>query len=923
MSFNKLILNINLIFTELNSKEIRNSFLEFFKDKDHKIVPSSSVVPFNDPTLLFTNAGMNQFKDVFLGTGSREYSRAADTQKCIRAGGKHNDLEEVGMDGYHHTFFEMLGNWSFGDYYKKEAIKWAWELLTDVWKLPKDKLWVTVFETDEEAFSIWADETDINNSHILRFGEKDNFWEMGDTGPCGPCSEIHFDFTEKGCKAEDVNSGHEEVIEIWNLVFIQYNRKKDGELEPLPKKHVDTGMGFERIVRVLQNKRSNYETDIFTPVISKITDITGKNYSGDNISSINAIADHIRSLVFAISDGAIPSNEGRGYVLRRILRRASRLARKLDYKEPVLFQLVDTITDNFGSVFPELKEKQDLCKKVIRAEEESFHVTLDRGIKLFNDVADTLKETKIFPGSEAFKLYDTFGFPLDLTEVMAKERGLKVDLLKFGEEMDKQKERGKSGRKDHTEEAVQAVKKYSDFETEYDPYNITENGKETISLIPDNDNKDVSKKILILSSNPFYSESGGQISDTGSLVRSNGQKINVLDSKKDFIVVENIPSDLASNEKVTAKIDFERRKAIQRNHSATHIVHEALKRVLGSHVKQLGSLVGDEYLRFDFPHFSKPENAQLNEIEEMVNSKIAENLDVITHIDIPVEEANKIPNVKKFFGDKYGEKVRVVVIDENFSAEFCGGTHTANTKDIGLFKITKEESIASGTRRIFARTGVGIIHFLGEKISDLEKIISELPDKYAGSFRTGITNLRKDISNSDFLNTEKMRILLKYQNKTFSELNDLREKYSEEKKAAEKELLKQNLKKLSEKLDKLILNADKESGFDILPVRIDMESMDEFKESGEELRKKLKNGVGLIASVMNDKINIVCSVSDNLIKEKGLNAGKIISAVAKELGGGGGGKPHLASAGAKDISSLDRVLKEFPDLIKSLIKQNI
>ena len=917
MSFCKLILCINQIFTELNSKEVRNSFLKFFKDKDHKIVPSSSVVPFNDPTLLFTNAGMNQFKDVFLGTGSREYSRAADTQKCIRAGGKHNDLEEVGMDGYHHTFFEMLGNWSFGDYYKKEAIKWAWELLTEVWKLPKNKLWVSVFETDEEAFDIWEKETDIDKSHILRFGEKDNFWEMGDTGPCGPCSEIHFDFTEKGCQPEDVNSGHEEVIEIWNLVFIQYNRKKDGELEPLPKKHVDTGMGFERIVRVLQNKSSNYDTDVFTPLISKITEITNKEYKGDNVSSINAIADHIRSLVFAISDGAIPSNEGRGYVLRRILRRASRLARKLDYNEPILFQLVDTLVENSGEVFPELTEKKDLCKKVIRSEEESFHITLDRGIKLFNDVADTLKDTKIFPGDEAFKLYDTFGFPLDLTEVMAKERGLKVDLLKFGEDMEKQKERGKSGRKDHSEEAVQSVQKYSGFDTEYDPYNITETGTETISLIPEM--KGDSKNIIILASNPFYSESGGQISDTGILVRNNGQQISVLDSKKDFIVVENIPSDLAANEKVTAKIDFEKRKAIQRNHSATHIAHEALKRVLGSHVKQLGSLVGDEYLRFDFPHFSKLDNSQLSEIEDMVNSKVSENIEVITHADIPIEKANNIPNVKKFFGDKYGEKVRVVVIDENFSAEFCGGTHVKNTQDIGLFRITKEESIASGTRRIFARTGEGIIHLLGEKISELEKIISELPEKYSGSFINSLTKFRNELTQANFLDTVKIKSLLNYQDKTHSELTDLKEKYSEEKKAAEKELLKQNLKILSDKLDQLILSSDKEKGFDILSVRLDM-GMDEFRESGEELRSKLNNGVGLIASVMNDKINIVCSVSDNLIKEKGLNAGKIISAVAKELGGGGGGKPFLASAGAKDISSLDRVLKEFPGMIKSLVK---
>lgn len=901
----------------MNSKEIRQSFLEFFEEKGHKIVPSSSVVPFNDPTLLFTNAGMNQFKDVFLGTGTREYKRAADTQKCIRAGGKHNDLEEVGSDGFHHTFFEMLGNWSFGDYYKKEAIVWAWELLTERWKLPKSKLWASVFETDEESFEIWKNETDIDNSHILRFGEKDNFWEMGDTGPCGPCSEIHFDFTENGCRPEDINAGIEQVIEIWNLVFIQYNRKKDGELELLPLKHVDTGMGFERIVRVLQNKNSNYDTDIFSPIISEICRITSKEYISDNVSSINAIADHIRALTFAISDGAIPSNEGRGYVLRRILRRASRLARKLDYHKPILCELVDTVVDNFSYIFPELKEKREFAKEVIKAEEESFNETLDRGIKLFNEVSSNLKSTKIFPGEKAFKLYDTFGFPLDLTEVMARERGLKVDHLKFEEEMEKQKQRAKSARKnDNAETDIDEHTFIHEYNTKYNPYSNPESGITTEALLPKGQ-----KNIIVLSENPFYSESGGQISDTGLLLTESGLELKVTDSRKNFVIVENTEITEGNSFRVTARIDNIRRKAIERNHSATHLVHESLRRILGSHVKQLGSLVHNDYLRFDFPHFHKLEDNQIKEIEDLVNSKISESIEVYTDEDISIEEANKIPNVKKFFGEKYGDRVRVVHIDDKFSIEFCGGTHVSNTKDIGLFKITKEESIASGTRRIFARTGKGILDFLSEKISETENIITELPDKFTGIHKKFLIDLTGTVANADFKNSSLMKKLINDQNNVYEALLELKEKYLSERKEIEKKLMKENLAKVFETIDSYVNNSIKENGFEIVSRRIELNSIEEFKETGEHLRKKLKNGIGLLAYVSGDKINLVCTVSDNLIKEKNINAGRLISEISRELGGGGGGKPHMATAGAKDISKLDEMLKEFPFRIKNLISK--
>lgn len=905
--------------TALNSLQVRQSFLDFFEGKGHKIVPSSPVVPYDDPTLLFTNAGMNQFKDVFLGKGVREYSRAADTQKCIRAGGKHNDLEEVGMDGYHHTFFEMLGNWSFGDYYKKEAIEWAWELLTNIWKLPKDKLWATVFETDDEAFEIWSKNTDIEKSHILRFGEKDNFWEMGETGPCGPCSEIHIDLTKEGCVPENINAGLEDVIEIWNLVFIQYNRKKDGELELLPKKHVDTGMGFERIVRVLQGKSSNYETDIFSPIINKIAAITGKEYSGENKSAMNAIADHVRALSFAIADGAIPSNEGRGYVLRRILRRASRLARKLEYDKPVVCMLTDTVAETFGDVFPELRQKNEIVKRIIMAEEENFHKTLDRGILLFNEVCTSLKGTKIFPGDEAFKLYDTFGFPLDLTEVMAREKGLKVDTLRFDEEMDKQKQRAKSARKEHSAEVDMTYTRLGGTdESVYDPYNADETGVSTVL----NDVQSTEKEnefIVSVGKNPFYSESGGQISDTGQLLSTSGEQIEVTGSGKNYLLVKGDVSKFAKGSDVVARVDIRKRRAIERNHSATHIVHEALRRVLGSHVKQVGSLVADEYLRFDFPHFHKLEASEIKDIEDMVNGKIEESISVNTLADIPIDEANKIPNVKQLFGEKYGSKVRVVIIDESFSAEFCGGTHVGNTNEIGLFRITKEESIAAGTRRIFARTGTGIIDHLNEKLRESEKLLAELPPGYGESLKSMLPQLAARIAASNAFDSSVIKALIADQESAGLSIAEARMMYAEEKKAIEKKLAAESVAKVSEEIESLITSSPESGGYRIVSGIIDLHQGAGLKEVSEEVRKRLKKGVAMIAFRSYDKSNLVCAVSDDLVKEKSLNAGKIVSEAAKVLGGGGGGKPNLATAGVRDLGNLESVLAEFKEKTKQLL----
>jgi len=906
----------------MTSQEIRKSFLDFFEKKSHKIVPSSSVVPYEDPTLLFTNAGMNQFKDVFLGVGSREYKRAANTQKCIRAGGKHNDLEEVGMDGYHHTFFEMLGNWSFGDYYKKEAIQWAWELLTEVWNLPKDRLWATVYRTDDEAMEFWKTETDINPEHILRFDEKDNFWEMGETGPCGPCSEIHIDLTETGCKPEDINAGKEDVIEIWNLVFIQYNRDEKGVLNPLPMRHVDTGMGLERVVRAMSGKKSNYDTDLFSPIIKSICKITGVKYEGEIISTINAIADHIRALTFAISDSAMPSNEGRGYVLRRILRRALRLARKLEYSDPFMYQLVDSVIEVFGNTFPEINEKSEYIKSVIMGEEISFNLTLDRGIEHFKEVYETIKnnEKKIFPGEAAFKLYDTYGFPLDLTQVIAKEHGFEVDTEVFNREMNKQKERARAARKDDiilTETKLFEInEKVLAAKPVYNPYEIKKEGIKT-SLLDAKRIAGSDIEVLILKENPFYSEAGGQISDTGKIKFADGYELEVIDSKNNhFVYVKNDDHKNLFHKDIIAVVNYNKRRAIQRNHSATHLVHEALRQVLGPHVKQMGSFVSDEHLRFDFPHFQKVKPEEVNAIEEMVNSKIRENIGVLTLEDIPTEEANKIPNVKKFFGDKYGSKVRIVMIDEKFSVEFCGGTHVENTNDIGLFKIVKEESISSGVRRIFARTGEGIIRLLENRITEIENVINELPENYTANFIAGLKSYREGFRKMDFRDADLMKLLLSQQDNNIRSLYELRDKYIEDKKQQQKKMLKQNIEKHISELKSKIESNEKFNGNVIIAEQLNIDSSDEFKEMGDEIRKILNNGVILIASVIEGKISLICAVSDNLVKEKKLSAGKIISETAKILGGGGGGRPQLATAGGRDIDLLPEVLKQFPEKIK-------
>ena len=666
----------------MNSKEIRKAFIDFFKDKDHKFIRSSPVVPIDDPTLLFTNAGMNQFKSIFLDQKIPEFPRAVNSQKCIRVSGKHNDLEEVGIDTFHHTFFEMLGNWSFGDYYKAEAINWAWELFTEVWGLDKNRLWVTVYHEDNEAFDLWPKVTDISPDRVLKFDKKDNFWEMGETGPCGPCSEIHYFIGDdiKSQSPDKVNSS-DQYWELWNLVFIQHNRLSSGKLEDLSAMHVDTGAGFERIVAVMQGKLSNYSTDLFLPIIGKIESITGKSFNDDPVP-FQVISDHIRMLSFDIADGALPSNEGRGYVLRRILRRAARFGRSLDMNQPFIFDLVGTIEKIMGDTFPEIVDKKSHIEKIIKAEETSFNDTLDRGLSHFNKVISNMSG-KTIPGSDAFKLYDTFGFPLDLTQLMAREKGLSIDGDGFKKEMDQQKKRAKSAEKFNTNVSEVSWNELKNIEdSQFKGYETISLSAEIVKYASTDDSY-----LVVLDQTPFYAESGGQIGDTG-IIKGSGVDLIVQDVQLDgecyvHHCTGTIGKDIST---VECRVDSEKRQRTRKNHTATHLMHKALRMVLGDHVQQAGSLVHPDYLRFDLTHFEKISKKEIREIENIVNSEILIN----NKLDISIkafDEAKKEGAVA-MFGEKYGDQVRVITVAD-FSKELCGGTHVDRTGDIGLFKITE------------------------------------------------------------------------------------------------------------------------------------------------------------------------------------------------------------------------------------------
>jgi alanyl-tRNA synthetase len=875
------------------SKQIRESFIKFFEKYDHKFVRSSSVVPYDDPTLLFTNAGMNQFKNIFLGLEQRDYKRAANTQKCIRVSGKHNDLEEVGKDTYHHTFFEMLGNWSFGDYYKKEAISWAWELLTEVWKLPKDKLWATVFREDSEAEELWKKLTDIRKDQVLRFDEKDNFWEMGEVGPCGPCSEIHIDLGPNACDKKSikghrcyVNGGCARFIELWNLVFIQYNREDDGSLVELPAKHVDTGMGFERTVAVMQGVGSNYGTDLFRPIIDHISEIAGTKYdTNEDGVAHRVIADHIRALTFAIADGALPSNEGRGYVLRRILRRAARFARKLELHEPMIYKLVPTVVDVMGDAFPEIKEKHQYISSVIKSEEERFNVTLDRGIDLFEKLVKDLKTKQItqISGTEAFRLYDTYGFPLDLTRLMAEEKNMTIDEQSFEEEMEKQRERSRAADKFDYE-----------IDIDFDEWEKISSGGDSkflgYELLEAEANIRLLKRkgdyiYLILDQTPFYGEAGGQVGDQGE-IELNGFVLHVENTIRyaDRIIhiTRGFLPDQLQNIVVKARVKRDQRMSTARNHTATHLLQASLRQVLGKHVQQSGSLVTPFRLRFDLTHFERISPDQLKKIEQIVNEKIWENIP-LQIIHTSYDEAKKL-GAMALFGEKYGDRVRMIKIND-FSMELCGGTHVSATGQLGMFRIVSESSVAAGIRRIEAITG-------GE------------------AYRRSLEDREIIDSLADSLNAPA------------GELSDRVQSLMDQNKALEKEMQQIRIQSSHQEVDQWIRQAKQLDHFNLVVTAVQSNSVNELKQIGDVLRERLKTGVGVLGTILDDKINFLCVITDDLIKQKNLKAGDIVKEVAAIAGGSGGGRPHMALAGAKDLDKFELALAETEKIIRKKINLN-
>ncbi len=870
----------------LTSEEIRKEFLDFFRSKGHEIVPSAPIVIKNDPTLMFTNAGMNQFKDYFLGNKKSPYSRIADTQKCLRVSGKHNDLEEVGVDTYHHTMFEMLGNWSFGDpvrpaggYFKKEAIAWSWELLTEVYKLDKDRLYVTIFEgdekeglpRDEEAYNEWKKV--IAEDRILLGNKKDNFWEMGDTGPCGPCTEIHVD-----CRPDNerkqvdgkslVNNDHPQVIEIWNNVFIQFNRLKDGRLESLPAKHVDTGMGFERLVRVLQGKTSNYDTDIFTGTIQKVEEISGKKYDySDSKQAVafRVLADHIRAISFTIADGQLPSNTGSGYVIRRILRRAVRYYYSyLDFKQPLLHQLVMGLSLQFKYVFPELYEQAEFVARVIREEEESFLRTLEKGLKKVDDILQTPSLQQI-AGKDAFELYDTYGFPIDLTRLIASENKLAVDEKGFEAEMQRQKERSRAATAIDTEDWVDINKADKTF---FVGYNNLQADTQVIKYRKVKA-KGKEQYQLVLETTPFYAESGGQVGDTGFL-QFGEEKIAVTDTRKenDLIIqfTDKLPKDISLP--VSASVNATDRLNTTYNHTATHLLHAALRKVLGAHVAQKGSLVSPEVLRFDFSHFSKMTDEEIREVESLVNEKIRENIPVVIK-ELPKEEALKL-GAMALFGEKYGDTVRVVIIDPSYSIELCGGTHVGHTGMIGLLTITAESAVAAGVRRIEALTGSAAIKYVNDKLGQIKQAGELLKAK------------------------EPLKAI---------------EKLLEDKAALEKKIERLEARQLVGIRNELLQKDEIINGVTFIGDIIEVDNADALKRLCFDLKNNLHDYLAVLCANIGGKPFVAIGLSETVAVAKNLDAGKIIKEhIAPLIKGGGGGQKTLATAGGQDAGKLQEVI---------------
>ena len=889
----------------MTSTDIRQAFMDFFKSKGHTIVPSAPIVVKNDPTLMFTNAGMNQFKDYFLGNKLPPYGRVADTQKCLRVSGKHNDLEEVGVDTYHHTMFEMLGNWSFGDYFKKEAIAWSWELLTEVYKLDKDKLYVTVFEgdekeglpKDEEAFNEWKKYVAVDR--ILLGNKKDNFWEMGDTGPCGPCTEIHVD-----CRTDEerkqvagkklVNNDHPQVIEIWNNVFIQFNRKKDGSLEPLPAKHVDTGMGLERLVRVLQNKQSNYDTDIFAGTIIATEKITRKKY--DNSDSKQAIAfrviaDHIRAISFTIADGQLPSNTGAGYVIRRILRRAVRYYYSyLDYKQPLLTQLVPVLAKQFETVFPELQAQVDFVSKVVKEEEDSFLRTLEKGLKRIDEIIRTTSANKkITPGNgelislvinlpikitgrDAFELNDTYGFPIDLTRLIAAENNLSVDEEGYDAEMQQQKSRSRAAGTINAEDWIvlkEGANKFVGYDSLEAHASVLKYRKVKAK------GKDVYQ--VVLDKTPFYAESGGQVGDRGVLTIDHSP-FTIIDTKKDndLIIhfIESIPADLSGE--VVAKVDVVKRKNTELHHSATHLLHAALRKVLGTHVAQKGSLVNEEHLRFDFSHFAKLTQEEIAQTEALVNQKIRENIPVVIK-EMSKDEAMKL-GAMALFGEKYGEVVRVVIIDPAYSVELCGGTHVGATGDLGLFKLTSESAVAAGVRRVEAVCGKEAEEYVNKKFNVL------------GTLQEILKN-PKDIQNAvENLLTENAEL--------------------------KKHAVAMEARQLVIIRNELLLKDEIINGVNFIGDIIEVSNADALKKLCFDLKNHLRDHVVVLCVNIDGKPFVAVGISETVVAAKNLDAARIIKEqIAPLINGGGGGQKTLATAGGQEVSNLKQVIESVRKLL--------
>ncbi|PQJ33526.1 alanine--tRNA ligase [Salinibacter sp. 10B] len=948
--------------TARTSEEIREEFLEFFAQRDHEIVPSASLVPEGDSTLLFTNAGMNQFKDVFLGTGQRPYTRAVDTQKCLRVSGKHNDLEEVGHDTYHHTFFEMLGNWSFGDYFKAEAIRWAWELLVDQWGLAPERLYATVHEgdegfgldADEEAYDLWLEETPIPEDHVLYEPSKENFWMMGDTGPCGPCSEVHVDLRPEAARKETpgvelVNEDHPQVMEIWNLVFIQYNAQPDGSLERLDDQHVDTGMGFERLVAVLQGKESTYDTDLFAPLLQATCDLSPRDEvrGYDDLAiddeeerekariALRVVADHIRAIAFAISDGVMPSNTGAGYVIRRILRRAVRYGyQTLDLDEPFLHRLMDPLVDKMGGQFDDLVDQQDFIEQAIRSEEESFLKTLGTGIDFFERVVpyvedlsskdgeatdeilgdlqqdgramDLLEQAYVdaddeaeilrsfasvareeaVPGPVAFLLHDTYGFPVDLTQLMARERGLSVDMEGYEDLMERQKSRARAASSFEVDQSdVNAWQPVTEGEASsvfvgYDQESV---GDAEIRAVRTVETEEGEQYELELSRTPFYAEAGGQVGDSG-ILRIGDEEVAVHDTQHEgeriAHVVDHLPYELDAP--VEAIVDTDRRRRIRAHHTATHLLHAALRETLGDHVQQKGSLVAPDRLRFDFSHFEAVDENTLRDLERQVNAAIRRNIPKQEAREVPIDEA-KERGAMALFGEQYGDQVRVITFDPDYSMELCGGTHVDATGEIGLFRFLSEGSVASGVRRIEAVAGEAAFDHVESQLDEF-------------------TQARRQFRSLQ------------------DPLPDAIARLQDERDALQEQVEELRHQQLAGRLDSIISEGATEvDGITVVTGRIDRADMDDLQELGQELRDKLgEQSVGVLGSTgeEGEKVYVVATVSDDLIESGVLQAGAIVGTLGKRLGGGGGGRPQLASAGGRDAEKLGEVLEEVPALVR-------